>query len=123
MSQITQGVGLLVALAVVPPATAAQTPTTARLRVETPSFVFARYASGSASALYVTRGLGAGGAFVAMVQNPETQYRELIGGAFTQLNWSGQSVLLALAYADATDGHYAQTYVVPSFFFGRVSLS
>ena len=58
-----------------------------------------------------------------MVENPETQYRELIGGVFTQLNWSGQSVLFAVAYADATDGHYAQTYLAPSFAYGRISLS
>lgn len=91
--------------------------------LQTPSFVFARYASGSASALYAARGLGPVGGVVAMVENPETQYRELIGGAFTQVNWGRQSVLLAVAYADATDGHYAQTYVAPSFSYGRLALS
>lgn len=93
------------------------------LRLQAPSFVFARYASGSASALYAVRGLGHFGGLVAMVQNPETRYRELIIGSFTQLNWSRHSVLIALAYADATESQYLQAYVAPSFAIGRVALS
>jgi hypothetical protein len=92
-------------------------------RLEAPSFVFARYASGSASALYAVRGFGRIGGLVAMVQSPETRYRELIVGSFTQLNWNRQSVLVALAYADATESQYLQAYVAPSFAVGRLSLS
>ena len=93
------------------------------LHLRTSSFVFARYASGSASVLYAGRGLGRVGGFVGMVQNPKTQYRELIVGSYTQLNWSGQSVLVGVGYADASDGQYLQTYITPTFASGRLSLS
>ena len=63
------------------------------------------------------------GAFVGMVQNPRTEYRELIGGAFTQVNWSRHSVLIALGYANATEAEYLQTYITPSLAFGRLSIS
>ena len=49
-----------------------------------------------------------------MVQNPRTLYRELIAGTYTQLNWGRQSLLVALAYAEATDGRYMQTYLNPT---------
>ena len=92
-------------------------------QLRTSSFVFARYASGSASVLYAARGFGAVGGFVGMVQNPKTQYRELIVGLFTQFNWSGQSVLVAVGYADASEGQYLETYITPSFARGRLALS
>src|SRR5438874_2926457 len=93
------------------------------LQLRASSFVFARYASGSASVLYAGRGLGPIGGFVGMVQNPKTQYRELIVGSYTQLNWSRQSVLVGVGYADASDSQYLQTYITPSFASGRLSLS
>jgi hypothetical protein len=92
-------------------------------QLRTSSFVFARYASGSASVLYAARGLGALGGFVGMVQNPKTQYRELIVGGYTQLNWSGQSMLVAVGYADASDSQYLQTYITPSYARARLALS
>lgn len=80
-----------------------------------PSFVFARYGSASATVLFTGRSFGAVGAVVAMVQVPATAYRELIAGAYTQATWGKQSFLVAVAYADATDGRYVQTYLVPTF--------
>ena len=56
-----------------------------------------------------------------MVQNPTTLYRELIAGTYTQVSWGRQSVLMALAYADATDGRYLQTYLNPTLTGGRLS--
>ncbi len=56
-----------------------------------------------------------------MVQNPTTLCRELIGGTYTQVSWGRQSVLMALAYADATDGRYLQTYLNPTLTGGRLS--
>jgi hypothetical protein len=83
-------------------------------RVAAPSFVFARHASASATVLYAGRSFGRAGLLVATVQNPTTLYRELIAGTFTQVSWGKQSVLMAVAYADATDGRYLQTYLNPT---------
>ena len=85
--------------------------------------MYARYASASASVIYAARGLGPIGGFVAMIQNPKTQYRELIAGTFTQLNWNRQSVLVAIAYADASESQYLQMYLAPSIAAGRMALS
>ena len=82
-------------------AASAQQSPKAELRLDTPSFVFARYATASAASLYGARGFGPVGGFVGMVQNRKTQYRELIAGMYTQVNWDRQSVLVALGYADA----------------------
>jgi len=101
----------------------AQAPERTHLRLQTPSFVFARYATESASALYATRGFGPAGGFVAMIQNPKTSYRELIGGVFTQIRWGAQSVLLAVAYADASESAYTQTYIAPALTRGRLTFS
>lgn len=101
----------------------AQGPASQSLRLATPSFVFARYATVSAAALYAARGFGPVGGFVGIVQNPRTEYRELIAGAFTQANWSRHSVLVAVGYADATESEYVQTYITPSLGFGAISLS
>src|SRR5437016_1512821 len=114
---------IAVATSVIGSVAAAQQSQRAGPQLRTSSFVFARYASGSASVLYAARGLGPVGGFVGMVQNPETQYHELIAGSFTQINWSDQSVLVAVAYADASESQYLQTYVVPSFATGRLELS
>lgn len=83
--------------------------------VAAPNFFFVRHASASATVLYAGRSFGPAGVVVAMVQNPTTLYRELIAGTYTQLNWGRQSLLVAVAYADATDGRYLQTYVNPTF--------
>jgi len=114
---------IAVATSVIGSVAAAQQSQRAGPQLRTSSFVFARYASGSASVLYAARGLGAAGGFVGMVQNPETQYRELVAGAYTQLNWSGQSLLVALGYADASESQYLQTYITPSFAAGDFELS
>jgi hypothetical protein len=94
--------------------------TAAAQRLAAPSFVFARYASGSATVLYAARSFGPLGAVVAMVQNPVSLYRELIAGTYTQVSWGKQNVLVATAYADATDGRYLQTYLNPTLTAGRL---
>ena len=93
------------------------------LQIQTHSFVSAHYGSASTSSLYAASGFGPLGAFVGMVQNPKSQYRELIGGIFTQLHWGNQSVWLAMAYGDASESQYVLTYVAPSFLRGRLALS
>ncbi|HEV8382583.1 MAG TPA: hypothetical protein VGQ29_13435 [Gemmatimonadales bacterium] len=114
---------LAVTTSVVASAAAAQQAEREGLQLRTSSFVYARYASASASVLYAARGLGPIGGFVAMIQNPKTQYRELIAGTFTQLNWNRQSVLVAIAYADASESQYLQMYLIPSITTGRIALS
>jgi len=114
---------LAVATSVVGSAAAAQQAAHEGLQLRTPSFMYARYASASASVIYAARGLGPIGGFVAMIQNPKTQYRELIAGTFTQLNWNRQSVLVAIAYADASESQYLQMYLAPSIAAGRMALS
>jgi len=63
------------------------------------------------------------GAFVGMVQNPKSPYRELIIGTYARVTWDRQSVLVALGFADATDSDYLQTYFVPSISKGSLMLS
>src|SRR5438874_12983301 len=67
------------------------------LQLRASSFVFARYASGSASVLYAGRGLGPIGGFVGMVQNPKTQNRRPTVGSYTQRNCRPQGFLLGVA--------------------------
>jgi len=122
-STIRRMLGMIVTTSILASAAIAQQARRAGPQLRTSNFVFARYASGSASVLYAARGLGSVGGFVAIVQNPETEYHELIAGSFTQINWSDQSVLVAVAYAVASESQYLQTYVVPSFATGRLELS
>jgi hypothetical protein len=95
----------------------------AGLRLNPPSFVYARYATASPASLYGARSFGPVGGFVGMVQSRQTQYRELIAGVYTQVNWDGQSILLALGYAEATESPYLQTYILPSLSLRRLALS
>ena len=117
----------MLVLLVLSPATvfaaSAQQSPEGELRLDTPSFVFARYATASAASLYGARGFGPVGGFVGMVQNRKTQYRELIAGMYTQVNWDRQSVLVALGFADAAESDYLQTYFVPSLFKGPLMFS
>lgn len=115
-SATRRAVGVLVLAAALAGSSAAQ-------QLETPSFVFARYATRSSSSLYAVRGVGPLGAMVAMVQNPATHYRELIAGAATQVGWNDHSALLAAAFADASDGAYVQAYLLPVLALGRLTLT
>ncbi len=95
------------------------------VRTETGSFLFARYASRGASVLYAGYGMGWGGVFFGVVDNPKTGYNELIAGVNTRRVWqrpkSQRSLLVGLAAADISDGDYAQLYVIPSYSRGRFS--
>ena len=114
--------GLLVLTPVVVAASAQGFPE-APPRLDAPSFAFARYATASAASLYAARGFGAIGAFVGMVQNPKSSYRELIIGTYTRVTWDRQSVLVALGFADATESDYLQTSFVPSLSKGPLMFS
>jgi hypothetical protein len=58
-----------------------------------------------------------------MIRNPRTSYRELVGGAFTQVAWRRQSVLVAVGYADATESGYVQTYTASTLTRARLTFS
>lgn len=115
----------LVDLATGPPASPRASAELNRPKVgfDTHSFVFARLSTAHSSAVYSGYSLGAFGAFVGLVRNPRNGYHEWIGGAVTRLAWREQSVSVALAFADASDGRYGQLYVVPSLTRGPWSFS
>jgi hypothetical protein len=90
-------------------------------QLDTGSFLFARYGSVNASVLYAGVGFGKAGMFFGIVQNPRSGYRELIAGGMTHVAWPRHSLTLGLAAADASDGNYAQVYVVPDLSRGALS--
>jgi len=96
---------------------------TSRPGFDAPSFVFARLSTARSSALYSGYSLGAWGPFVGAVRNPRNGYYEWIAGAMTRLAWREQGVNVALAYAGASDGRFAQLYVVPGLKMGSLSFS
>ena len=125
MSYHIQGriLGLLVLTPALVVAANAQQSQGTGVRLDAPSFEYARYATASAASLYAARGFGPMGAFVGMVQNPNSPYRELIIGTYTRVTWDRQSVLMALGFADATESDYLQTYFVPSLSKGALMLA
>lgn len=86
-------------------------------------FIFARYASVGASAMYAGYSLGPAGLVIGLVDNPRSTYRELIAGGFTRVARGNQGATMAVTYASASDAPYIQVYVNPSLSYGRLSLS
>jgi len=101
----------------------AEASTDPKVHLEARSFLFARYATTSASSLYAAYGFGKVGFVLGVVGNPRTGYNELIGGAVSRIAWGPQSVTMALALAEAPDSAYLQTYLVPSLSIASLSLS
>jgi hypothetical protein len=118
-TRLFPAVGVLVATT----SATAQAPTGQELRWDTRNFLFARYATASASSLYAGFGSGKAGMFFGMVENPRSGYHELIGGAVSRIVWGRQAVTVAFGAADASDSKYLQSYIVPSFVMGSFSLS
>lgn len=110
-SGLTCGAALLLGLAA---PSMAQSQGTSGIQVGTASFVVARYASVSASSLYAGYSLGPFGVLVAAVHNPRSEYSEIVGGLVTRVAVRNQATHVAVAFADASDGRYLQTYLVPS---------
>jgi hypothetical protein len=95
-----------------------------RIEVDARSFVFARYATRTPSCLYTAFGMGPGGAFFGMVEAVSSGgYQEVIGGLFSRVASGPADLVVGVAFADASDSNYIQTYLLPSAAFGRVSLS
>lgn len=84
-------------------------------RLAANSFLFARYASVNSNTLYCGVGLGPAGLFVGFAQNPRSGFQERVAGAMTTVVSLERFVTLGLAMADASDGRFAQLYVLPGF--------
>ncbi len=86
------------------------------------SFIFSRYATATSFSLYGGYGPGRGFGFVGLVQNPRSGYRESLVGAGWRVGTKG-ALTVALAAASASDGWYAQLYVLPSLAIGPLAAS
>lgn len=86
------------------------------------SFIFSRYATATSFSLYGGYGPGRGFGFVGLVQNPRTGYRESLVGAGWRVGATG-ALTVAVAAASASDGWYAQLYVLPSLAIGPLAAS
>jgi len=103
----------------VPPA---KPPAPAGRRSPGPSFLVARYASRHAHAMYSGYGVGRVLLVVGLLQNPRSDYREVMAGVGVPLRVPGGSVTMAGAGASTDTGWYAQFYVMPAVASGRLSL-
>ncbi len=113
----------VLALHLVPHGRALAQETPGVLRAGGSSFMWARHATQSSSSLYAVSNLGTVSVVAAMVQNLRTGYREVLGGVLSTLSYDRQAITVALAYADASDGSYLQTYLLPDLRAGVLSLT
>ena len=86
------------------------------------SFIFSRYATATSFSLYGGYGPGRGFGVVGLVQNPRSGYRESLVGAGWRVGTKG-ALAVALAAASASDGWYAQLYLLPSLAVGPLAAS
>lgn len=93
------------------------------LRASGSSFMYARYSTETASALYAARDFGPVSIVVGGVQNLRSGYREVMGGALSSVAYNRQTVTVAVAYTDATDAPYLQIYAMPTLTAGAVSMA
>ncbi len=114
---------LILAMFLVPHGHALAQETRGVLRAGGSSFVWARYATQSASSLYAVRDLGPVSVVAAMIQNLRTGYREVLGGVLSTFSYDGQGITVAVAYANASDASYLQTYLLPDLRAGVFSLT
>lgn len=84
-----------------------------------PSFINVRFASRASSTFYGGYTVGRVFGFVGLVQNPRSEYREALVGVGTGLALpSGNAVTVGGAAAYASDGWYAQVYLLPGLHAG-----
>jgi hypothetical protein len=89
-----------------------------------PSFLIFRYASRSSIAMYSGYSTGPLLMVVGMLNNPRTEYREIMGGvghAVAFSRESGVTVATALGYTDT--GWYGQLYLLPTVRAGALTVS
>jgi hypothetical protein len=115
-------IALWLAIGLTPVARLGSQQSSRAVNLKTSSFIVARYATVSSASLYAGYGFGPAGIVVGAVDNPRSGYRELIGGLVSRVVWGAQALTLAVASADASDGLYLQTYLVPSLRLGSISI-
>lgn len=88
-----------------------------------PNFLYFRYASRTALALYAAYGAGNEFLVFGMIENPRSDYREIIGGLGLNVHLAKTAnVFVATAAASATDSWYAQLYLLPNWTLGRLAV-
>lgn len=97
-------------------------PAAAQQSVRSNGFIDVRYATHTSLTLYGGYDLGGPLLLVGMVQNPRTEYREVVAGMARPVGGGRASATIAMAGAYASDGWYAQVYVMPSVRLGPVSV-
>jgi hypothetical protein len=89
-----------------------------------PAFVVFRYASRSAVSMYGGYAAGSTLLVFGMLQNPRTDYREVLAGVGRPVFTSRDAGLVAaLAGAHTNSGWFAQLYLMPEGRLGRFDLS
>lgn len=89
-----------------------------------PGYLEFRFASESAIALYAGYTAGPVLLVVGMLQNPRTDYEEILGGAIVTVFANDRAELLvAPAVASSNVGWYAQGYLLPALWLGPLELS
>lgn len=85
-------------------------------------FIDVRYATHTSLTLYAGFNVGTTLLIAGMVRNPRSDYSEIVGGVARDVG-ARTSARVAIAGAYASDGWYAQLYVLPSTTVGPVKLS
>ncbi len=86
------------------------------------SFIYFRYASESSISLYAGYRTGPVELVAGMLQNPRSEYREIMGGVAKGLGGGGLGLTLAPALAWSNTGWYAQLYLLPGVQAGPVDI-
>jgi hypothetical protein len=86
-------------------------------------FIDFRYASHTSLSLYGGYDVGGPLLLVGMVQNPRSEYREIIGGVARPVGGGSAAATIALTGAYASDGWYGQLYLLPAIALGPVTVS
>jgi hypothetical protein len=86
-------------------------------------FLSLRLASETSHTLFGGIDVGSFTLVTGMVQNPRTEYREVVGGVGRAMGGGRTMATLALAGAHASDGWYAQLYLLPAISWGDLSVS
>lgn len=101
----------------------AAAPARAQQAAAGPSFLIFRYASKSSIAMYSGYSTGPLLLVVGMLNNPRTEYREIMGGVGHALSVGGSSVTVATALGYTNTGWYGQLYLLPTVRAGALTVS
>jgi hypothetical protein len=86
-------------------------------------FIDFRYASRTSLTLFAGYQSGGTVLLAGMVQNPRTDYREVVAGLGRPIGSGAKTATIVLAGAYASDGWYGQLYLVPALRFRRLVIS